>query len=820
MATDRFFVGFTGGEASLQTDLRPWLIADNAFEMLQNAYVFRGRVRKRFGSILSGAGQDVLKSRLAVQIGTTSGAGVLAGVVPGRIFKVGQAFSVGVVQFTVYNPAPAPQQMLRTDGLLAAATYDITNGNYNITGAPINTPVFFYPAEPVMGLTQYEIGAINNHPAFGFDTEFAYKYVGGRWLRSFTTNGLPLDIPIFHGSDSDFFWAANWKDIVSSIPIMFVTNFHIVNPNGLGIVTDDPIWAYQEIATVPTWTPFSYSPDANINFENVQPLTVTQTSPGNRSIITNYVQQARIILPFKNRLILLNTIENNANGATAYNPANHGTRIASGITPANYLTSTNTQFGARCRFSAYASPTAPNSWLEANQTYNPGGTGLLNAIGGGFVDATTDEQIIGAEFIKDRLIVYFERSTWELVSTNNQVLPFTWQKINTELGAQSTFSTVPFDKIVLGIGNTGIHACSGANVERIDNKIPDEIFDFKPDSESIKRVAGIRDYFTEMVYWAFPQVGDTPTQKFPDQVLVYNYKTGSWALNDDCFTAFGYFEQGGGLTWADLPIQWQNYNFTWSSGATAASFRQITAGTPEGFVLLLAPDNRSRNAPSMQVTNLVIGLNGYVTLTIIDHNFAPGDCLALENLTGIGLPIKGFYIVQAPIIDKDNITIIAPDIAGVYLGGGTATRVSNIQILTKRFNPYGDKDRNFYLSKADFAVQRTTNGQITVDYYPSSTDVSLVQAGIATNSIVGNNVLETFPYATVPLETQQELLWHTIYFQGEGTTVQLSMYFTTVDSLVNNVLVPAQITNGNIAWDDFELEGFILYASPTSQRLQ
>ena len=55
------------------------------------------------------------------------------------------------------------------------------------------------------------------------------------------------------------------------------------------------------------------------------------------------------------------------------------------------------------------------------------------ADGGGYIDASTEEQIVSAEFIKDRLIVYFERSTWELAYTGNEVLPFVWQKINTEL---------------------------------------------------------------------------------------------------------------------------------------------------------------------------------------------------------------------------------------------------------------------------------------------------------------------------------------------------------------------------------------------------
>ena len=56
MAFDRFFIGPL--QTGLQKNLRPFLIADDAFELLQNAYVFRGRVRKRFGETLMGTGFD------------------------------------------------------------------------------------------------------------------------------------------------------------------------------------------------------------------------------------------------------------------------------------------------------------------------------------------------------------------------------------------------------------------------------------------------------------------------------------------------------------------------------------------------------------------------------------------------------------------------------------------------------------------------------------------------------------------------------------------------------------------------------------------
>ena len=45
---DRFFIAPYDQNSGLQTNVKPWLIPDEAFSELNNAYVFRGRVRKRF----------------------------------------------------------------------------------------------------------------------------------------------------------------------------------------------------------------------------------------------------------------------------------------------------------------------------------------------------------------------------------------------------------------------------------------------------------------------------------------------------------------------------------------------------------------------------------------------------------------------------------------------------------------------------------------------------------------------------------------------------------------------------------------------------
>jgi hypothetical protein len=766
MPFDRFLIAPLN--TGLQTDLRPWIIPDDAFAQLNNAYVFRGRLRKRFGSVLMGVGSDSaqtapLFSRLRVRVGTTDGSGNLVFTsLPGTILNPGAAFSAGNIIFTVTtvpsvvgNAATLSTDQGPGGPAIGTVRLNSTGPNvyqFRITGGQTTiatTAVWFYPALPVMGITQYETGAINNHPTYAFDTQFVYIFAGGFWQRS--ANGDP----IWHGDNLNFFWATNWQGLTVNIIVLFVTNFQVANPNGTPTGTDDPIWYFNGS----TWVDFS-------------PSIIVRTDG-------TFVQTCRIILPYKGRLVLLNTIETTSG--------------------------TNSAFPQRCRFSHNGSPLATNAWLEPNQT-----TGGTFADGGSYIDAATEEQIISAQFIKDRLIVYFERSTWELAYTGNELQPFVWQKINTELGSDAMLSSVVFDKQILTVGNTGVHACSGANVIRIDEKIPDQIFKIEDENSATERVAGIRDFFTEMVYWSYPQNQEEDSfYVYPDKVLVYNYRNGTWSINDDCITAFGYFEQQIGTTWASSNTTWEQSNFAWNEGTVQANFRQIIAGNQEGFLFIVSPDV-SRNAPSLQITNMAIdATTGQVTLTVVDHTLMVGDYVAIENPSGITLTQVIYQVVSDPAPTADTFVIIAPDIVGDYLGGGTIARVSNLGIYSKQWNPYVDKGRNVYLAKIDFYIDKTALGQVTVDYYPSYTTLSMLQAGTGTGAIMGTGVLETFAYPDIPLESFQERLWHPVYFQTSGESIQIFISYS-----------PNQITNSSIAWADFQLGAILLFVQPTTARLQ
>jgi len=737
---DRFLIAPL--KSGLITSLPHWQIPDDAFAELNNAYIFRGRILNRIGSILTGYGTTStqtapLRSRLRAQIIALYVAGAYATPIP---VALGQQFSIGDDIFTVVNPAVG-QFLLNTNTSGFGLTAQVTGASQvTFVGASPGNALFFYPGLPVMGITTYEIGSITDHPTIAFDTRFAYEFVTNSWIRRTGGNDT------WTGSNLDYFWSWNWRGTVVSDNLLFTTNYI------------DPIRYWNNA----TWTNLT-TPNTIINAAG------------------DYVVTSRILVAFKGRLVLLSTKES----------------IAAVVT----------EFKGRARWSRAGAPfnvpASAGAWLDPNQTF-----GGNNWSGAGFQDAPTEDRIISAQFVRDRLIVYFENSTWELVYTGNEASPFVWQQINTELGAMSLAATVPFDKAILGIGINGVHACNGVNVERIDEKIPDQIFTINKKNSGAQRVAGIRDYFSELVYWAYPDVGipAVNSNRFNNKILVYNYENSTWAIWDDSFTAFGYLYQQQDITWADILNTWQDYELAWNDGVINENQRVVIAGNQEGYIFQILRDVNV-NAQSLTVTNIDITASPTIQLTIINHNLLPGDFIEMLDFSGItGFVIQIVEVMS--IVDENNITIVVNGWGGAYTGGGTVLRISRFDITTKQWNPYLDKGKSFFVLYTDFAVARTQFGELTVDYFSSTGNFSLIAASSATGVILGNNVLETSPYTLVPFEQEQDILWHRIYFNSNGTFIQMRLYFSD-----------DQMLDGSIVQSPLEIQGLILATESASSTL-
>lgn len=709
-------------ETGQENDIKPWLIPEDAFFSLEDAYVWRGRVRKRYGASL--IGDTDLDSRLRIAVDFTNGSGNASGTVPGTVFKVGQMFSIDDEIYTVATSGAAT--MLDT-GSTTTKTYNTATGAYAFVGATANTTVYFYPAEPVMGLSLRETTSVNFETTIAFDTQFAYIRQSGAWER--------LGSAIWTGTNSDFFWSINARGASPDLTYFYVTNF----------VSADNI---------------KYIPLGSSTWTNFRP----QLNTGG----TRFLETCRLILNFKNRLLCFNTVES-----------------TSGV-PASY--------DNRCRFSQNGDPTdTTNGWLDDT----PGR--------GGYIDCPTKEQIITAEFIKDQLIVYFERSTWELAYTGDYTLPFRWKQINTELGAESTFSVIPFDQGVLAVGNVGIVTCNGVNVSRIDEKIPDAVFEIHNTDEGPARVYGIRDYFNQMVLWTFPAAVNSPT--YPTRILAYNYMNNTFAFFNDSFTCFGYFQKDSTLTWADLGSiygTWDNWNDPWGGAPSQSQFPFIAAGNQQGFVHILN-SGKSANAQSLYITDMDSGTQN---ITVIDHNLQDGDYLLFEDIQG-GITVDGVsingQIFQVLRVNSTTLTLFEFAFSGTYTGAGKLTRVSNINILTKQFNPGTPVGQQFRFPYIDILLSRTEAGEVSLNYYMNTTSLS-VQDNASPGVILGDNTLYTRPEDNQLGQNDQDLIWHRFFTQTQGQFLQLQ--FTMDDE---------QMRDKEIALSNFELQGMMIYATPAGR---
>lgn len=742
MPTDRFLIAPLN--EGLQQNLKPWLISEQAFATLRNAFNWRGRVRKRWGAQYPEI-NNVLSSRLRIRIGTTDAGGNFVGDIPlSAPFtphyqgQIGQWFSVeytsgpatGSVIFTV-NALGNPIAPLTTDPAITML-FATTVGSVAITGnATIAlSDVYWYPGLPVMGFSLQESSSINNNATIAWDQVFAYKYLGSGWERLDLESTMAGE-SIWSGSDFQFFWSYNARGADPADYILYVSN-------------NNPTDGLRYLDNTDTW--YFYTPIVNSNTGD--------------TILT-----ARIIIAFQGRLLCINTVESTG----------------------SYVN--------RCRFTWLGDPLSASAW----DTYIQGR--------GGFIDAPTKEAAITAQLFHNRLIVYFESSTYELVYTGNQVVPFYWQILNPELGAESTFSEVPFDEGILGVGNVGIHTSNGNTVQRIDNLIPDTVFSIHNGSNGVERVAGIRDYYFEMVWWTYPDGALNRT--FPTNILGYNYKNGSWAIFDDSITAFGRFQRQTGLTWENANMTWDDADFSWNVPVLQSQFPNIICGNQEGFTFVLAYDI-GRNSGALAISSITVSGSRLYGMVVINHNLSDGDYVLIENCAG-STELNG-AIGNVSVTDANTITVYVPIVQTIstYAGAGTLARVSVIDIWTKQYNFYNKQGFNCAVNKIDFNIDAFDPGSISIELYPSfSTVLALNAEANSTGTQTGVRTLSLAPYPLVPEESYQDQLWHSMYMWAQGSTFQVRIFYTA-DILY---LKP-------LATQMFVLNAMMFYVQKTSSRFE
>lgn len=522
---------------------------------------------------------------------------------------------------------------------------------------------------PVMGLRTRELTTVNEEQLIAFDTIKANAYSNLNQafedISFYKTSGTAFS---WTGTNSDFFWTTNYLNA------FWATN----NVRGF---QNNPT------ATVPgngdgiRW----YDGTGWINF-------LPQVDAA------NFLMGSLLIVTYRNRLVMLNTTEGTAFGAF-------------------------TNFQQRARWCQNGTP-----YYDANLPSGFSGGSDANAwrsdvVGkGGFIDAPTSEQIVSAEFYKDTLIVFFERSTWQLRYTGNETLPFIWERINVEFGAESTFSIVPFDAGIIAVGNYGIVSCDATGVKRIDQVIPDEVFEFHNGNDGPKRVYGIRDFSQQLVYWTFPNADSNPT--FPNRVLVYNYLDGSYSFFNDSMTCFGYYQSFNDTKWSNLNVPWQSFPYAWNNGILQSDFPQVVAGNQQGFVFNAYNNGSIANAPALTISAVSQANPAIVTST--NHNMSTGTIIKITGVVGmtelngniyrVSMPTQNTFEIQT-LDSFGNWVNVDSTTFGAYVSSGFITIRNNFNITTKRFNPFLQDGDQVRIQNVDLFLEQDATTEFTMNVF-------------------------------------------------------------------------------------------------------
>lgn len=654
--------GYPSG--GLTQDKKPALLPNEAFSELSNAYVFRDRTKKRDGEVPMGR----LTRLFSVQaIGNSSASPWTFNIYTKLAITPEPNAEINEGSVVINIAGLATPFIDQGNGTLTNATPG-NSGTINymtgsvtlITTAPAGSAttitVGYFPSLPVMGILKREVPTVGIDSTVFFDTKYAYQYL----------NGFQELVPgtTWTGTNTDFFWAANFQGATSNLRYFFATNNNI----DLVATTYDPIRYYNSS----TWT-------------DLQPLVSA----------TDTLWQALILIPYYGRLLALNTWE--------------------GPTASTYTGAVN--FFSRCRFSQLGDPTdQTNGWRSD----------IFGR--GGFIDAPTNESIVSAAFFRNTLIVFFEYSTWQLRYIGEYGLPFIFERISSDFGAISPYSPIVFDQGVMAVSDRGIIQASASGVSRLDDQIPEQVFGFEIQSSAPNFVHGIRDFQKELVYWNYLDTSNqSTTQSYPNTVLLFNYRNNTWAKFRDTITCFGPAQFQFGITWDSLTTFWES-SVSWDNVDDQQYVDYIACGTQQGFINIYQNPEAETPLPvttlyanTMAIT--AVDFTQHPTqITIPNHNLANGEIIYIQGTLWVGTdPGLNNMIYSVTIVDANKITLNtwdqesqsydAVDITSTatYIGGGRITLFPKMNIVGKDFNPFQSMGKQFKLSFIDFQMDSNLN---------------------------------------------------------------------------------------------------------------
>lgn len=547
-----------------------------------------------------------------------------------------------------------------------------------------------------------------------------------------------------------------------------------------------------------------------------------------------YLVGGRIIMNFKDRLLIFGPVVQASTGPPIYlqdsivysqvgTPYYTASFDGSGI---GALTSADTEWHG-ILLPVNQTATA-NAWFSDSPGF------------GGNAQAGIDEPILGVASNEDILIIGFATSQSRLIYSGDDIIPFIFYQINSELGTGSIFSTISMDKGVISRGNRGYILTNQSNAQRIDLEIPDEVFQISLVQNGSERFTAVRDFINEWIYFTYPD--DQAPWVYPNQTLLYNYRDGSWAIFNENYTTYGTFRKSSGTAWLDIKFTWENWNVPWNAGSTNTLQPEVIGGNQQGFVMIR--DESTAEEPSLAI----LSFNGSI-ITVPDFALNDGDFIVISDVIGtIGTEVNG-KIFQVVFVMTDIASVntfeLSPNIVGggTYLGGGLITRLYRPFIKTRQFPVAWADARKTRLGPQQYLFTKTDDkAQVSVLMYLSQDDTTAynngpivpdedaLNDGLIYSTIVytcqestnlglspanitkfkTNLAMLSSPNALPKAVNNQSYIWHRVNTSLLGDTVQIGI------TLSDKQMTDVDLEGGLISQDsEIELLGIILDVNPS-----
>lgn len=483
-----------------------------------------------------------------------------------------------------------------------------------------------------------------------------------------------------------------------------------------------------------------------VNF--MPPVSIAPFIYANLPEAQYYLVGAKMIIPFKDRLLFLGPVVQTSTETPIY--------LQNGIT---YSLNGTAYYTA----SFTGNPALPTTifspiLVPTNQTATPGAYWADQTGFGGVILDESDDTITTCSTNEDVLLIGFKTLQTRLVFSGNDLNPFNFYTINTELGSTSTFSAINMDKGVMTKGNRGYILTTQVGAQRFDLKIPDQIFQIPLTDNANERICAQRDYINEWMYFTYTSNESAPsdhsTYIFPNQTLFFNYRDDSFAIFNETYTTYGQFYKQSFVTWATVGASlsspmWSSWNTPWNSGTSTVGQPDVIGGNTQGFVMV--KDDRTLTATGEGASLYIQNLVGN-TVTSPNHCLNNGDYIVITGALGTVSTQVNNQIFQVYNATVASFQLNPIFVAGTYLGGGFITRMYVPFIQTRQFPLAWSDARKVRFGAQRYLLTKTQNGQITVQIYLSQNDQSPYNSGTivpaatpTNNSLIYSSIVFTCP---------------------------------------------------------------------------